>query len=460
MPEAAQGPVLPAAGTLGAVLCVAAGVGFGLTILWGFGNWDPVGFRFLLLSLAAGLAAALLVGRGSSPGLREAFSTAVLLGLGIQLAFLVSTRPTIPLDPATDLRFDAAQGLAVLAVALIALGFVRDRPALAWARRGLLLAAFLVGAWWVLDVSPDPRIDVWSLSQSGADRLLSFQNPYGQTIPDIYNPGQVQQSYPYPPIIALLQAPFYLVFSDVRVAQLVALPLMAFAALKTAERLGFPPALSDALAALLLLQPRVFFLLRQSWVEPLTAALLACGLWAYTAGRLRWATALFGLALFSKQYFVILFPLLFFLPALGRRRAWTAGAIAGGIALPFFLWNPERFWYGLVTYHYEVIPEVNPNTLAYYLFTKGITFPTYLGYLTWAWAGLGIAYWRRHVEAAPWLALAASIACFFAFGARAYANYYWFVGVLFVLAALFVARPTISASTRAPPAEAPAATPP
>src|SRR5205085_986121 len=111
--------------------------------------------------------------------------------------------------------------------------------------------------------------------------------------------------------------PAFALLGDVRYA-LLALTLLSAWLLARAVR-----GPSGELGALLVLyQPRAFFVLEQSWSEPLTLAAFALVLFFLRRGRALLAAAALGLLLVSKQYSPFLAaPLLFAFPPGKRLRA-------------------------------------------------------------------------------------------------------------------------------------------
>ena len=62
----------------------------------------------------------------------------------------------------------------------------------------------------------------------------------------------------------------------------------------------------------------------------------------------------FAVALCTKQHVVLLLPLWALWPAFGPRRALGAAAGAAAVTLPFFLWNPGRFWHCVVEFFVDL----------------------------------------------------------------------------------------------------------
>ena len=127
--------------------------------------------------------------------------------------------------------------------------------------------------------SPKPPIDVWHILQGSAHALLHLHNIYGHAWP-----GAEGHLLPYLPGAAILVAPFYLVFGDVRYGLLAALLVAAIAVAACGRRRVATP--SSVLSCLILLYPRVLYGIEQSWPEPLLLALIAGMVWAVETKRL------------------------------------------------------------------------------------------------------------------------------------------------------------------------------
>ena len=288
----------------------------------------------------------------------------------------------------------------------------------------------------------NPPIDVFMFQQMSAEALLHGVNPYGVRYPSLYPPGtpfygpgvvaadnRLDYGFPYFPLSLLLVLPAYGLGGDSRFAHAIAIAVSAV--LMTAARPGRQSALT---ATLFLLAPTVFFIVEQSWTEPLMAFTLSLTMFA----ALRWRRALpyaLGLLFATKQYTVLMVPLVWLLvdePRTWRRFAAlvaTAGGVALAITLPFFLWDPRAFYRAVVAFQF-----LQPFRL------------DALSYLVWIhhqYPQLSIERWAPFVSVVPATALAlwrcprtpagfaAAVAVvyltFFAFNKQAFANYYYFV---------------------------------
>jgi hypothetical protein len=180
-----------------------------------------------------------------------------------------------------------------------------------------------------------PRIDVWYLVRGAADSIVHGTNMYRDTWPR--SPG-ITDAFPYLPGTGLLLAPFRLVGLDVRHGLLLAGVFAAAGIWRLAPREQGP-----FLAVLTLLIPGWLALVDLSWTEPLLFVSLVAMFLAVQKGRLGLAVIALATALATKQYLLLIVPVLACWPAFGLRRAITATAAAGLVCLPWFLASPRDF---------------------------------------------------------------------------------------------------------------------
>jgi hypothetical protein len=176
------------------------------------------------------------------------------------------------------------------------------------------IAAMVVGTltiavdWWEASVGPD----VYMAHVSAGEALAESQNPYTAAVSirdtsKFAPPGTMIEGYNYPPVI-LVTYGLAAMFTDPRVVSVLAWFVVV-------GWLGVVAARSDArsspaFALFLLLStfpvwPAALFV---GWSEPLSAALLLAAAVFWTRYP-KSSAAAFGLALGSKQYFVLLAPL-------------------------------------------------------------------------------------------------------------------------------------------------------
>lgn len=432
--------------SVAAPLClVAAAVALGHALQIANGFYDDRALLFLTAALAATAAAvAIGIGPGTAPAWGErAVRLALVCGIGVQILALVTARPAMYLAPEVDLAPFRA-GVLVMA-ALAAAGAVKAPGVGRWWFPACLAVHGALG-WWTLVASPTPAIDVVVVHRAAVDALLDGRNPYQITFQNIYGPGspfynpeavagdRVLFGYPYPPLSLLFAVPAQLVADDYRYGQVAA--LLAGAALIGYAR---PSLVARLSAVLLLTTPRLFFVLEQGWTEPIAVLLLGAGVWSI--GRRPALTPWsLGLLLVSKQYLIVAAPLawrtLRRLPTPSARpdrprpfrHVLTAAGAALAVTAPFAVWHLPAF-----IDHVVLLQTREPfriDSLSYLSWAARAGYGT--GSFVWAGAAaaisLAFALWRLPATRAGF-ASGTAIVTFatFAFGSKAFCNYYFFV---------------------------------
>ena len=297
-----------------AVLCALAAVLIGTALQLSSGMYDDRALALVTVATVLAVAAAVRLRLGTPFGDTLARvspkGVPIILGVGCAggLAVHFFFNPTFYGDPRKleSFHWFAVAGLVLLSAYLC----LHLRASLVRARFLLLLACFAMMAIAVLRASPKPWIDVWYLQQGAADALWHGYDPYSVAYPNIYG-RMANISYPpellvngrlvsfcYPPLVVLVDLPARLLLGDIRYASL---GLMIFAAWAIARLARGPE--GELAALFVLFQPRTFFVLEQSWIEPLVLAAIA--LTALLSARRRGPIAAgvaLGLLLASKQY--------------------------------------------------------------------------------------------------------------------------------------------------------------
>jgi hypothetical protein len=203
-------------------------------------------------------------------------------------------------------------------------------------------------------------------------------------------------------------------------------------------------------AALYLTTPRIFFVLEQSWTEPILVLALAAVVFA-ACRHSRAVPWLFGAFLALKQYLVLALlaaPLLLPSP-LDRRQLVTllakAAALGAVVTLPFFLWNPAAFWTSVVTLQFHQPFRTDALSILSWWAGRGHDQPPSLVAFLAAGLASGLALWRLPRTPAGFsAAIATTFFAFFVFNKQAFANYYFFViGALYVTVAAWRAPEAI-----------------
>jgi hypothetical protein len=301
--------------------------------------------------------------------------------------------------------------------------------------------------------SSPAAIDVAVFLRDGSVAVLHGHNPYAMTIPNIYPPqltelfygpgvvinGRVTSGFPYPPIALLVAVPGHLL-GDVRYGQLIAMLVTVLVLRRLAsDRVG------RAAAVLGVAAPMAIPMLSGAWTEPTLVALLACLILALERRRAVFVGVLLGLFLVSKQYVVIVIPLIWLIRQWLTRRAILIGlGLAAAITLPFFLINPAAFWKAIV--EYQLIQPFRSDSISLVVSsvnTFGWPPPWTYAVLPLAGGGLTALALALHAPRTPSAFAAAvglTLLVTILLSKQAFMNYYFFVSGAFLIAA--VAWPT------------------
>lgn len=354
--------------------------------------------------------------------------------IGWQILSLLQASPAMYLNERADLRLFKAG--VIVEAALIGFGTVRiGKFVRAWFPA--LLAVHVALGTWMLRASPSPRIDVVTVHREAFRALGEGRSPYRITFENIYgadsgfyNPAQVEGDrvmfgYPYPPLSLLLAAPGQLIAGDYRYAQLIgwigAAGLIGFARSSLFSKLA---------AALLLTTPRGFFVLEQGWTEPIALLMLALTVFAMTKKPALTALA-GGLLIVTKQYLTLAAPLLWrFVKS--RPGTWSvlarAALIAALVTVPFVLWHPRSFIESVVLLQTREPFRIDSLSYLSWAARHGWGAGSFWWAVAAAAVGLAAAMWATPNTASGFAAsLALATFAAFAFGTKAFCNYYFFV---------------------------------
>ena len=357
-----------------------------------------------------------------------------VMAVACQIVSLLTTPPGMYLDERANIGL--FNGGVIAEAAVISIGVARiGKLARVWFPA--FLALHLALGVWMIRSSPAPRIDVVTVHGEAFDALLHGRSPYDLSFENIYGPDspfynpqllegdRVMFGYPYPPLSLLLTAPGHFIAGDYRYAQLVAWVVAA-------ALIGYMSSslFAKLAAALLLTQPRGFFVLEQGWTEPMVLLLLAMTTFAMTRrpDLARWSG---GLLLATKQYLVLGAPLLWRF-ARRRQHPWrfflTAIAVVIVVTLPLALWRPRAFVDSVLLL--QMREPFRLDSLSYLSWAARHDFGA--GSFVWS-IGAGALALTAAVLLTPntsagfALSLALSAFATFAFGTKAFCNYYFFV---------------------------------
>mgnify|MGYP000725343141 CR=1 FL=1 len=317
----------------------------------------------------------------------------------------------------------------------------------------LTFITFLGAGIWIIKAYPNPQIDVFRFQQTSSKALLQGKNPYEQPIPNIYGPGtslygekliegdHLNVSNPYPPLSIYVSTLGYIVGKDIRYSHLAAILLVAILII-----IINPNRDSLLISYLFLFTPRVFFVLEQSWTEPIVLLFTIIAIWS-ALKKSKWLPYALGLMIASKQYYVFIIPFLYFLiPTKTNWRKWikpSATLIATGLIVTAFLalWNIPAFLWNVGIFQWYQPFRVDSLSFAtlYVLFFQ--QYPP--GYLSFAALFIAFLFAKHYLTPSAEnfaLAISLGLGIFFAFNKQAFCNYYYlFLGSLAVAAAVLPA---------------------
>lgn len=391
---------------------------------------------WLTASLAA-MSGACLTARRSLPLSSPSLLRLVLLG-GIlyQIAQLLSDRPLLysPLRHGRNDPFLLASigASGILAIAIAFGGKTVRRIAFAG-----ILSAHAVAGVRTLYLVPEPRIDVVTVHEAAFDAIAAGKSPYGITFKNIYgsstrfygegmaSDSEVRFGFPYPPLALAFGAPAHWLLGDYRFAIVGVLVMIA------AMLASFGWSRHAMLSAVLLLTtPRVLFEIEQGWTEPFVLFMLVL-LVVMLRRRPQSAGIVTGLALAVKQYLAVallLLPLMPLPPRASRRTLVISLAVAAAIMLPFLIWDFRGFTNSVILLQLREPFRRDSLSFLVWMSRAGIQPPTVA--LTLAALVMATVFVHRTLPRSP-AGFAAAVALVsvaaFAFGKKAFCNYYFFV---------------------------------
>jgi hypothetical protein len=446
-----------------ALVLSAVALGFALHINNGFHT--PTAIRLVVAGLVLAWAALLIprLLRRLVPDRDNIVVGLIALGLGVQLVTLM--RAPFAMYVERPLPKDHPWFIALLmAAAVAAVVAAVGRTPWRWLACVTLVAANVALGVITFKASPDPAIDVVTVHRAAFTALEQGQSPYSVTFPDIYKgkesfypPGAVQGGvvqfgYTYPIGALLMTWPGQILLGDFRYAELFALALGAVAIACA----GGMTSVAVLAMGLLLFTPRVFFELEQAWTEPLLVFWLGIALWAWRERWLRLTMTAIALLVSVKQYLIVAVPLAWLMRAvmpatpmefpilipttsrlpLIARPPWTAGLraplivslIVAATFVPVLVWDFEGF------VRSALLVQVNENLRSDAL-SLAVNYSRWAGremstlaYGAIVLAAIVLAAWRAPATPAGYAAaLAVVLFTTFAFGKKAFCNYYFFV---------------------------------
>jgi len=420
-----------------------AGLTLGQALQNGNGGFTVPAIIWLTVSLIC-LAYALFTPRKPLQGFFVKISFPVLLlGLLWQIFQLATKYPGVSLQ-ASSLSTLWLFKLGVIVAGILAFMSLAPKDRISSVRQNLLVWLTLLVIWlmgiWIIKSSPEPRIDVFVFQQMSGQALLLGSNPYTVTPPNIYGHtqyygeelvganGNLTIGNPYPPLSIYFATLGYLAGGDIRYSYLLAIVL-------SGALIAFlhPGRESKLAAYIFLFTPRVFYLVEQSWTEPIVVLLLTATVYC-AIHYPRWLPFILGLLFASKQYLLFLIPLtLLLIPQKSSWRNWVriyAGmaGVAVAVTTPLALWNiPAFMWNVGEAQWYQIFRMDALSYLALYAHGFNQTPSQLSGFIALASAFLLV--WR-FIPRTPMgfsAGMAWCLGIFFAFSKQAFCNYYFLV---------------------------------
>ena len=367
----------------------------------------------------------------------------LVAGLAWEIFQTVVTIPGIYILPAYLPRLWRFQIWVGLAGVCALLSLAPNAWFSVWVRRGLIATTFFsafVAGIWLIRAAPNPHIDVYVFQQTSNKALLHAQNPYTQTPPNIYGnsssygpkwvnkDGTLAVGNPYPPLNVYFSFVSYAFSGDLRYGYLIAI-LLAGVLMATLT----PGRLSLLAAYIFLFSPRLFFVVEQSWTEPMVLFLAVAVVWC-AFHRPAWRFVVLGLLMASKQYMIFLFPLIILLiPPKSSRRFWAqAGGSTVGVAFavtaPLAFWNFPAFFWNVGLAQWDQVFRMDALSYAVW-FTRmfGQIPPQFLSFIVLAVVLILMMRFAARTPAGFAIATALCLGLFFAFSKQAFCNYYFLV---------------------------------
>jgi hypothetical protein len=290
----------------------------------------------------------------------------------------------------------------------------------------------------IIDVEIFLREGVTALLSGVNPYAITFTNPYSQAASEVfYGPGVIvdgrfDYGFPYLPVSLLAAVPGH-VLGDVRFTALACLLVVALVVRAvSADDIGRLLSLS------MLTGLSAMTLVVGAWTEPVMMAALALTVLFLVQGRALPAAVALALLLATKQYLVVIAPLLWvFAKLAGWRALFVALSGAALVTLPFVWAGPADFWRSTVELHLaQPFRSDSISLLVSAVETFGWP-PAYLHGVLPLVAGFGVAClvaWRApRTPAAFALGVGATLLATVLLSKQAYTNYYSLVGASLAL---------------------------
>jgi hypothetical protein len=436
-------------------LCLAvAAIALGQVLQTGHQEFTVPAVIWLTVTLVSTLAS-VLSQRFTFPRIpRKVIWGILITGLIVQIFQLAASMPGHSIPPENFPKLRQFQIIVLIGGLCALFSLLPERRFSRRLRNSLAViavAAVLAGGIWIIRNAPDPYIDVYVFHQTANKALLEGKNPYVQTPPNIYGdmeyygarfgtPEKLNIGNPYPPLTILLDLLGSLLTGDVRYLHLLAILAAGLLMMRMLPDKG-----ALLIGYIFLYTPRLYFIVEQSWTEPLVVFFVVIVVWSMLH-RPKWRDILLGLMMASKQYMLLMFPLIFKLfppgtprKSMVRSSVWVLGtgfAVTAPMAfwnLPAFLWNVGAFQW------YQVFRMDALSYAALYAKWTGYQPPQVIPILLLGLALVMAGLFCKRSPAGFASGVAFCLFLFVAFSKQAFSNYYFLVLGIFCCA--FAALP-------------------
>jgi hypothetical protein len=303
------------------------------------------------------LTVAIMLRRRKHPPILPLIWNRILIGAVILFIYATIRSPVIIYINPDSPWFHSFRFLNWAALISSVAMLLRGEDVFKWASRATL--TFLILAQVLVPIlSPTPHIDVFVNNTAAVDYFLHGLNPYGQAYPDIYHGlYDYKPGFLYFPGLLFWLAPFRWFFGDIRYGYMAANFLAAWGFWRLARKHKAPTVILWLAPILWLSFPVTYFVLEQSWIDPLLAAFSVLIFLSLEEEGYVLPGILIGGAFAVKQYGFLIggIALLYLWRKAGLNRPLKAAGIAAvtflAMLLPFAIANWSAFFESTVGNH-------------------------------------------------------------------------------------------------------------
>ncbi len=292
---------------------------------------------------------------------------------------------------------------------------------------------FLIGVLFccVPFASSAPNVDVWVYFEKAVGAMNSLVNPYTLTYPDIYQGAHhYNPKFIYWPMSLYLMAPIKW-FADVRFSLVIALFASAYLLKRDSSYTHW-----DIL--IFLLFPINFFVIEQSWIEPLMIPFLILHFQSLRNKDYKWAAIWLGALCALKQFMLAPFLLssLYLLRVKGFKHTLIAPAFILLTFFPFLILTPETFIQNTFLEFLRFPARADSlSWVAHFLFHYDYELSGTISALLYLGTFIFCAYklWQEQSLLALKSGYFLTLAVTFLFGKQSFANYYFLLFMVYFL---------------------------